>query len=345
MPRKKNPTVADVEIATGYSRSTISRSLRGDPLVDVATRAKVLKAASVLGYVARMEIPTETRKATARIGVLLPHLDNPYYAELVQCLNQDEQRGDHMILLALHHGNASKIETLIRGWVTDETDGMILDPPSLQAYPRILDYLRARRVPTVYLHGRPDGDFCQVVHRRGPSYRRAMQQLWQLGHRRIAYIGADAGAPRLTESFVEYRSVLEANNHPVDEALLHFGFNNASTGYEGFLKLFSRRPVPTAVVCFNDILACGVAKGARLRHLRIPEDFSLVGGDNIAEAERIGLTTVQADRAQMAREVYRLLELQRQNGNKFSEKVMLETELISRTSVERPPEEEVLPFS
>jgi DNA-binding LacI/PurR family transcriptional regulator len=335
MPSKR-PTLADIAKKTGFSRSTVSLVFSDISKVLPQTRQIILQAAEEMGYQPLARPPAPSEQKTGRYGLLLPDLYNPYYSELVQCLDLETRRHGRSMILSMHRGDQGVAEALVRQWVTGLTDGIILDPPPYFDIPVLLDLIRSRRVPAVFLHSRPADDFCVVVNRRGPSYRRALRQLQDLGHKRIAYVGQESKSSRLTESYIEYKAAIEGMGQTLNDAYLYFGRDDASTGYEAVQKFHQANPPPTAVVCFNDILACGVYHGARTFGLRIPADLSVVGGDNVSETARLGLTTVHCDRVQMAREICRLLQMQEDGTEQLPRRMELPTELVIRESISFP---------
>lgn len=336
MARSKRPTISDLAEKTGLSRSTISKVFSGSNDVLPQTRQWVLRTAEEIGYPFRSRRP-KNREKTGRYGLILPNLDNPHYSELVHALDAEARRSGKIILLGLHYGDAKVADSIIRHWYSGLTDGVIVDPPDLSSVPHVIDLLRSRTLPVVFLHGRPAADCFLVHHARGSSYKRALRQLLDLGHTRIAYVGIDAPTARLAESFKLYGEALQTANLEVREDYLHFGPNDADTGFEALRRFLVCKPRPTGVICFNDILACGFCHGMRVNRLRCPEDFSVVGGDNIREAARLGLTTVHSDRMRMAREVYRLLQILESEPNRPAEDVNIPTELIVRESVSFAP--------
>jgi DNA-binding LacI/PurR family transcriptional regulator len=318
---------------TGLSRGTISRALHGHEKVDPKTRELVRNAAEKIGYVPHRSVTQARMPETCRYGLLLPNLTNPYYGELIQCLDAEVRPDQRTIVLSLHYYDVEMFNQLLRHWLSGETDGVVLDAPNLDNAPHLIDFLRSRDMPVVFLHGRPADDFCVVQHSRANSFRRAMRQLHDLGHRRIAYIGTTIGAGRISESFIAYTDAMKEYTGSVDEDLVFFGRRDAASGYEALLSFRRVADPPTAIICFNDILACGVAQGARQLGLSIPGDLSLVGCDDISEIERMDIATIQTDRAAMAKAVYRLLEAQRIRGSRLSEMVRIPSEFVLRGSI------------
>jgi LacI family transcriptional regulator len=160
----------------------------------------------------------------------------------------------------------------------------------------------------------------------------AMEYLLDMGHRRIGFIG---GRPEIMSSgrrLKGYRDALTQARIEIDESLILPGDFSTQTGYERALRLLSLPSPPTAIFASNDQSAIGVLQAADEIGLRIPDDLSLIGFDNISEAEYLGLTTVDQHLAEMGYVATQML-IKLVNGEELDSKVYkMSTELIERKS-------------
>ncbi len=242
-----------------------------------------------------------------RWALLLPHLRNPYYAELVEALNKEARIRQTTLLLGLSLAGGDAAD-LIEQWTAGETDGLILDQSYYRENPELFERLRERGQPMVFLHGRSIPGFDFVRYDLYGSCLRNLRTLGDLGHRRIAYVSQAFEGCRSTSRFEAYAHFHEQNGIPTDETLIYFGEDGHIGGIKAWEQFATHKQPPTAVICGDDIIACGVFQAARSQGLLIPRDLSLSGVDNIAEAERLCLTTVNTDRAETSRMVLDLLE-------------------------------------
>lgn len=337
MTARKRPTIYDLMKVTGFSRGTISRAFNDIPTIKKETREAVLKAAGEIGYVPHAGARGLTLGKTNRYGLLLPNLDNPYYSGIFQQLDHVLRKHGKSVLLGLHHYDEALIQNTVSQWISGQIDGLVIDLPYALRRNAFLDTVRALQFPTVFLHNRPTTEFSDIIHRRVEAYAEGIRQMTTLGHKRIAYIGIAFGDSLRTEAYRGYQEALRAGKLPFDESLVHFSAtNDAEGGIAAFEALMAGLNPPTAFACFNDILACGVVQAATARGLRLRQDYSLLGSDNIPEASRHGLTTVGVDLPAMAQVIFDLMERQKTHpveAGKRGKTVILENELISRTSI------------
>jgi LacI family transcriptional regulator len=170
---------------------------------------------------------------------------------------------------------------------------------------------------------------------QGMNYRGALEAvnyLLDLGHRRIGFIG---GRPEIMSSgrrLKGYQDALTQAGIKIDESLILPGDFSTQTGYERALQLFSLSSPPTAIFASNDQSAIGVLQAADEIGLHIPDDLSLIGFDNISEAEYLGLTTVDQHLAEMGYVATQML-IKLVNGEELDSKVYkMSTKLIERKS-------------
>jgi LacI family transcriptional regulator len=263
-------------------------------------------------------------------------LQNPYYAELVEACDQEARRRGTTLVLGLSHYDSALINDLLRRWAGGETDGLILDSPRWEENGALLEKLRERHVPMVALHFAPPS-FHLIRKWLEASFRLAMRQLLELGHRRIAYLGQAHETAFETDAYLAYRAALSEQGIPLQPDYLHFGSYSRKGGMEAWQKWRGLAARPTAVLAFNDIMACGLWRAAQLDGCVIPRDLSIIGNDDISEASQTGLTTIRHDQEAFVREIFDVLEAVRLQPDLPTQIRRLPTDLVSRRSVAAPP--------
>lgn len=327
------PTIFDLERITGFSTGTISRAFNQSTKIKVQTRDLILQKAQEIGYAPHSGARAMIQGRTRRWGLLLPHMQNPRYAELMDHFDIEARRRSTMLLLGLSRYDAKVEAELALHWASGEVDGIISDSCIDTA---VFEQLRRRRFPMVFLYGCPSMEFDMVHVDVMEPCMEFMQKLVALGHRRIAYVSLDHPGLRELNSFVAYQKVLKEHHIPIDESLIHFGSNDATAGTEAW-NLWSQLPKrPTAVVCFNDNVAGHVIQSALASGCRVPEDLSVVGADDIPAAACFNLTTIRTNVADMAREVFSLLD---RPYSRTGEQRVVSGTLIERGSVGPAPKE------
>jgi len=336
MKKTARPTIFDLVDYTGISRGTISRAFNNQEGIKAATKEKILRAAREIGYIPHNGARMMKLGRTSRWAILIPHLHNPYYAELVEALNQEAGALGITLLVGISNNDKNREAEMILQWTAGETDGLILDQSHYHDNPTIFQQLKARGIAMVFLHGNPIPDFDFVRYELFESVGRLLNHYRALGHTRIGYAAQNFPGCRKTGRFRAYAKHAVAEGEKPDESLIHFGEDGAVGGVQAFRKWAALPDPPTAVFCADDIIACGVMHAARVAGWSIPKDLSIAGVDDIAEGVRTGLTTVRTSRVQTAKAICELMELRREAFDRNTEVRSIPAELILRDSIARP---------
>lgn len=289
-------TARDVARQAGVSESTVSRALAGSPVVAAATRQRIVRIAEQLGYSARLP---EQRVRT--VGVVVPDVANPYFAALGKAIRM--RAGAHGLNAVIvdsdedtTHERAAALQ------LAEHVDALVLcSPRSTDAELQAL----AARVPTVVTSRNVEG-VPTIALDEGYSIARICSHLHALGHRRIAYLG---GPPSSTSEIARSAALVDEASHRDDLEIVRLGNvpATASGGTAAADEAFASGA--TAVIAFNDMVALGILARARERGIRVPEDISLVGFDDVLVADTTypALTTVAMPLAQVSSLVLDLL--------------------------------------
>jgi LacI family transcriptional regulator len=274
-----------------------------------------------------------TRKG--RWGLLLPHLRNPYYSELVEALSREARFRKTTLLLSLSLGDEDARD-VVEQWTAGETDGIILDQSYYRQSPEYFEMLRKRGIAMVFLHGRPIPGFDFVHYQLHENSLRNVRHLGALGHLRIAFVGQEFAGCNETGRYRAFADYHKETGHEIDEKLVVFGDDGYLGGRSAWQRLSRLKKPPTAVVCADDIIACGVMHAAHAQGLRIPRDLSVTGVDDIAEAERGALTTIHTSREDAAKAMLELLENRLADRSLPPQIAAIPSVLILRDSVGAP---------
>lgn len=333
--KSKRITIFDLVAYTGVSRGTISRAFNNQSGINPQTREKVLKAARKIGYQPHNGARMMKLSRKGRWGLLLPHLANPYYAELVEALNKEARIRRTTLLLGLSLQESESL-AMIEQWTAGETDGLIMDQSYYRQNPEYFNRLRDRGQPMVFLHGHPIPGFDFVGYDLYGSFSRNLKTLGALGHRRIGYVGQAFEGCRNTGRFRAYSDFHVQNGWPLPDDLTFFGEDGHVGGLRAWDYFMAMKDPPTAVVCGDDIIACGLIQGIRAHGFEIPGHVSVSGVDNIAEAERQGLTTIQTDRDETSRAILDILERRIADPELPAQVITISSSLILRDSEGAP---------
>jgi len=299
MARRDRPrvTLEDVARHAGVSRATASLVARNSPLIAEKTRQKVLKSMKELGYVYD-RIASNLRSRSSRIvGVIIAEIANPYFSELLAGVHEKLDRDGYTVILGTTYGSREKQDRLIATMMENRVGGMILSPAA-DITPELVERIRDWGIPVVMFAREvatgTEFDYIGVDNVLGG--RMATEHLIGLGHRRIAYLGGPSSSSAWRDRRLGYRTALEQHGIPADEGLILNTPDTREGGRQGVLDLFARTDPPTALFCYNDIVALGAMQGLRQMGLAPGRDVAVIGFDNIPESEQTfpSLTTISA---------------------------------------------------
>lgn len=299
-------SVQDVAERAGVSVSTVSRALRGVAGISESTRKRVRTAAEALGYTAS---PAASRLATGRtrtVAVVVPLLAKWFFAEVIAAAGRVLAHEGYDVLLVELATPQLRREFFASPRLHGRTDGVIA--VALQLSEEELAVLRAQGQAVALVgHEGPDASSVRVDDRDGG--RAATRHLLNLGHERIAFLGirdepgSTLGGVPPAERLLGYRDALAEAGIAADASLERAVENTVSGGSDAMASLLAAAQPPTAVVAASDELAFGVLSTLRGAGLAVPDDISVVGYDNHALADAVGLTTMDhgvADQGRLA---------------------------------------------
>ena len=328
--KKRAVTIHDVAQEAGVSVSTVSRVLNAK--VDVAdeTQDRVQAVIDRLGYTSNLAARSMRSRRKNLLGLVVPDIGWPYSIEVMKGVNRAiaESSFDLVVYTTgdIRKSGAPSHEqyyiSLLNNSVTDgvmivasAAAEFITDSPIVAVDPHMVN---------------PNYPSIQGMNHQGAVD--AVKYLIGLGHRRIGFIG---GRPEIASAILRlngYQDALKEAGIPVDDALIMPGDFTTETGYQCGHKLLTMKDPPTAIFAANDQSAIGVFQAAEELKLRIPEDVSIVGFDNISEAKYLGLTTVDQALAEMGYVAIHMLIRLVNKETLASQTYEMPTKLVVRSS-------------
>lgn len=327
-------TLAEIAVAAGVSVPTVSRVLNGKRGISDAKRAKIEKLLDESGYERR-----RPRRETALIDFVISSLNTQWATELLRGAQAEAARAGADLVVTATEGRPVGSPDWIERLTTRGTDGIVLVVSELA--PTARDALSRLHVPVVLIDpvGTDTESFVTVSATDWAGGRDAAEHLLGLGHTKIGFITG----PMLLECHQDrldgYRSALGRAGVAIDNTLVREGDSLTSGGKEFGGELLDLPNRPTAIISGSDEQAYGVYLAARKRGIRIPEDLSVVGFDDVELCQWVSpqLTTVRQPLAGMAAEATRLL-LALSSGNAIANpRVQLASDLVVRESTAPPP--------
>jgi LacI family transcriptional regulator len=330
MKKKRTVTIQDVAKKAKVSVSTVSRVLNGKADVASETQNRILSVIEDLDYATNLAARSMRSRKKNLVGLIMPDIAYPFAIEVMKGVNQAIAESEFDLLVyttgdVRKSGRASHEQKYVSLLTNSISDGVILVAP-------VAEELKSD-APIVSIDPLASHPNYPTVH--ATNYQGAVDAtnyLLSLGHRRIGYISGRAGLESSNRRLKGYRETLEKAGIPVDEALIAPGDYTTATGISGTRTLLALEQPPTAIFASNDQMAMGVYQVAEERGLRIPEDLSVVGFDNITESKYMGLTTVDQFISQMGYVATQML-IKIINGLPLEDKTYrMQTQLVVRRS-------------
>ena len=331
-------TIKDVAREAGVSLGTASQALRDSPAVRDATRRRVRAVATLLRYQPSALARGLVTRRTHSVGLLISDITNPFFIRAVRAVEDAAQENGYNVILCNTDEDPAKETQYLRVLMEKRVDGIIL-ATTAGSLPAVRD-VRWRRIPLVLFDRelpQVAADTVKVDSVRGG--RLATEHLLQLGHRRIAIIHGpvvrSTGAERLEGYLLAMRT---AGLRP-DPALIREGNFKQDSGRDLARQLLDLAPPPTALFCTNNLMTVGALQTLGERGIRIPQDLSLVGYDDMEwwTLTHPPLTTVGQPVYELGREAMRLLLAQIAGPRRRAQRVVLKPELLRRASCGPPP--------
>ncbi len=289
-----NITIYDVAREANVSMATVSRVVNGNPNVKPATRKKVLEVIERLGYRPNAVARGLASKKTTTVGVIIPDISNPFFAELARGIEDIATMYKYNIILSNSDQNKDKELHLLNTMLGKQVDGIVFMGGNISEE-HVAEFKRSP-APIVLAGSLEDSEQVPSVN---IDYEQAtfdaVNAFIEKGHKRIAMVIGPFHEPINKEKkLVGYKKALEAAGIPVDEALIVEGDYTYDSGIEAFDKLIELTEKPTAIFVGSDEMAVGVVHGAQDKGYSVPNDFEVISSDNtrISLMVRPQLTTV-----------------------------------------------------
>lgn len=287
----------------GVSTATVSRTLKTPHKVSAATRENVMKAVQLAGYRPNwLASSIQTGKSNS-IMVLVPNLTNPFFMRIIEGIEKAAQEKGFTVLLGDTQGEVSRENEYSGMLFSNRVDGLV---QLGRTFPfSDADASLADNAALVSVCERIRGDrIYPVIELDNYAASRALaHHLLQYGHQRFGAIVGQISSQIYTKRLAGIRSVLEEEQIPFPDHMVVGGSYTIEGGIEGARSLLAADQPPTAIFCFNDDIAIGAIHEIKRQGLRVPDDISVVGFDNIKVAAYIDppLTTVDQPAYDMGR--------------------------------------------
>ncbi|AJY73822.1 LacI family DNA-binding transcriptional regulator [Paenibacillus beijingensis] len=327
-------TIKDVALKANVSIATVSRVLNQSKPVSKAVRERVLEVVEELGFNPNPVARTLIMKESRLIGVLIPGIENMFISIFVQAIEEELFKHNYTTLLCNTNRDLDVELHYLKLLKEKYVDGVVLLTSAPK--PKQIQFFENHAVPVVFAsHTDQEGRFsCINIDDYQATYD-ATRYLIQLGHRKIAFFGGPRVYVQIVRRLAGYKQALADYGIEYDEKLIYEQDYDIESGYESGMKLFRQEDRPTAICCVSDMVAIGAIRAADDSGLRVPEDISVMGFDDIpiAKAYRPGITTVRQPVYELGVQAAQMLLKQiREKEDYVPEVKLLPHEIIVRGS-------------
>ncbi|WP_417686684.1 LacI family DNA-binding transcriptional regulator [Roseibium sp.] len=329
----KPATIEDVAKLAGVSIATVSRALRSPEKVAESTRKKVTAAIARTGYTANAMAQNLRMQRSRMVLVLASSIADPNFAGILTGLEKTANDRGYGVLIGNTEGTTGLEQTYLRFLSTGMADGLLL----LTGYIPVAGEPRTplHTLPPIVATERPvdSPEISYVGVDDAAAAKMATEYLISLGHRRITYISGGPADVRSDLRHAGYQRGLKETPETLRDWRVE-GDGTSESGRAAVERLFIKDDLPTAFFCFNDNTAIGVISALQLRGYRVPEDFSVLGFDDIPFANNFtpGLTTIRQPRHQIGEIAMNLLLDRIANKSLPPQRRLLHGDLVVRES-------------
>ena len=333
-PEPQPVKLRDIADAAGVTIATASRSLNGNYGVRPSTRERVLEVASRLRYRPNRLARGLVTGHSQILGLIISDIRNPFFSELARGVEDAAYAAGCDVVLCNSDLNSQKQNHYIASLMAKRVDGIIMNSVTALSEAE-QDRLAESRVPVVLLNRcAAHLQFSTVSADNEKGGRLAAEYFMRLGHRRFAHLTGPRQHGNLSLRAKGFSQAIREGNSSASLSVLH-GEHTLAGGHAMALKLFREKQNISAIFAANDAVAFGVLKAAIESRVRVPEDISLIGFDNVDFAAIVHppLTTIQQSKYEIGQSAVDVLLRLAKGKDKSPENRVLGVELIERDSV------------
>ncbi|MFZ0302098.1 MAG: LacI family DNA-binding transcriptional regulator [Terracidiphilus sp.] len=331
-------SIRDIAKFANVSSATVSRVINGSTLVTPDTTERIQRIIQQVNFVPNRSAVHLKHGKSQIFGAIVPDLTNPFFMELVKIFEGVLVQNDLELLIANTDFHQTRTQRSIHRMLLRRVDGVAFLTSELET--AALESLVQNRIPVVTTdHYRTAPGISDIVIDFRNGIWQLIQHLKDLGHRHVGFIGGTEG---LATSRIRRESFMDAIvkcGMSSQDAWIVAGDYRVDGGAAGMKAILDHKEIPTAIVTANDLTAIGALRTAREKGLRIPEDISLAGCDDIDLADIVypPLTTLRISRRQYAQMLFDALQLGAQDLTNMGKVFSLPIKLVIRESTGPAP--------
>jgi DNA-binding LacI/PurR family transcriptional regulator len=320
------------------SIATVSRTINRVSTVNPKMAKRVWEAIEKLDYFPNTQARSLVSGRSRLLGLIVSEITNPFFPELIQGFEDIAVEHGYEILISSTNYDPRRMSLCIRRMLERRAEGVAVMTFGVER--PLLEQLAERKVPLVFVDigpERPGISLLKVDYHHG--IRQGVQHLAALGHRDIAFISGPRRLHSAQSRLAAFSRSLEECGIVADPAWIVEGDHTMEGGIEAMDSLLKSKQRPTAVMCSNDMTAIGVLHKLYRAGLRVPDDLSVIGFDDIqiAQVTIPPLTTIQMSCFELARAAVTALRAHVEEGGEPKRNYKIPTHLVVRESTGFPP--------
>jgi len=338
----KTPDIRAVAALAKVSIATVSRTINGAPVVSDKLSKRVWQAIKQLNYFPNTHARSLVSGRSRILGIIVENITNPFFPELIQSFEEIAVAHGYETLVSSSNSNPANLATTMRRMIERKVEGVAM--LTFGEEEPVLNQLVIHEIPIVLAEfGFDDPNVSTILLDYKTGIHAALAHLAQLGHSKIAFLAGPHNIHSAVTRENDFRTAMEAVNLPVQKKWVIECDHTLKGGVAGFERLQALAARPTAILCSNDMTAIGVLRAAYLKGLRVPQDLSVIGLDDIdfAEFTLPPLTTIRLSRSDLAHAAFEALRQQAEESAspKKQREFLVSTSLVLRGSTAPPPPE------
>ncbi|MFG6149421.1 LacI family DNA-binding transcriptional regulator [Halobacillus sp. B23F22_1] len=334
--KKARVTLSQVAEHAGVSRATASLIVRNSPTIKDSTRDKVLASMEELGYVYDRVAANLRGQSSTTVGLIITDIANPFFAELLVGVHSRLEEEGYTVILGTTFDSEDKQKKLISTMMEHRVGGLILCPVSDSSAIN-MEKLKNWNLSIVTAVREIEGLPCDYV---GINYlegaKMAARHLIDKGHKRIAFVGGNSESSAWKNRKKGFEQAHEESGIDVIESLIVESSAERVGGVEAVERVMAEPDPPSAVFCFNDLVAFGAIEALRNAGYEPGKDIAVVGFDNVEASATLSyppLTTISSHAKEIGSKAADLLHHRIQNkGEEENQRIILPPDLVIRSS-------------
>ncbi|HVJ09088.1 MAG TPA: LacI family DNA-binding transcriptional regulator [Acidisarcina sp.] len=331
--------IREVARKANVSTATVSRTINGSDKVSPETAERVRTAILALNYYPNTNARALGSGRSRLYGLIISDITNPFFPDLVKSFEDVAVTHGQDVIIANTGYSSERTELCVQRMLERKVDGVAIMTSEMDAH--LIDRLSSRHIPIVFLDtGRLGMGISNIVVDYGKGIRAALAHLVELGHERIAFISGPMNLASARARRDAFLAAAEEYGIPLKDELMELANHRPDGGRLAMERLLDRKPWPTAVVSSNDLTAIGAIGAIHQRNLRVPEDISVAGFDDIELCSFMHptMTTVRLSRSEIAERAFHALYTENPKEERPGVEYRIEPQLIVRNSTGANPE-------